>query len=237
MAISDRWRAEWHAEAEQLDTSTGKIAKAIDLPVQEMLATLGGDLDATDEHGWSALMWAGAKGRLDNVKALLAAGANPLTESELVVSYNHQFFHVGMDACAIATKAGGHVHGCEAARRVGHFMFYTLNVDQRLLAAYRRLLLAAGLEPHMWHNDVQSSPLAWLEIELFTIAACVPPVTTGPVCSRFKAQGFAWHGPPPPQPLASDGPPPPEPLAGEQEERAELLVTEHKPHKERCTVQ
>ena len=76
-------------------------------------------------------------------------------------------------------------------------MFHTLNADQRLLGAYRRLLLAAGMEAHMWRDDKAGSPVAWLEIELTTVAGCVPPVTMVPVCDRFRKQGFAWHGPPP----------------------------------------
>ena len=74
--------------AEQLDTSGGRIAQAVELPVQEMLAALQTDLDVTDERGWSALMWACAKGRMESAKALLAAGCDPRTESALVVSYS-----------------------------------------------------------------------------------------------------------------------------------------------------
>ena len=218
MAYSEHWRAGWEQEAAQLDTSGGRIAKAVDKPVQEMLAALGQDLDTTDDHGWSALMWACAKGRMESVKVLLAAGANPCAKSALVVSYNDMFFHSGMDACAIATKSGNRTEhvwetGFEesteeraAARRVARFMFHSLNADQRLLAAYRRLLLAAGLESRMWRDDQVGSPLAWAEIELTTIAACVPPMTFGAVCDRFRAQGFAWHGAPPEQPAgAVDG--------------------------------
>ena len=159
MAYSEHWRAGWEQEAAQLDTSGGRIAKAVDKPVQEMLAALGQDLDTTDDHGWSALMWACAKGRMESVKVLLAAGANPCAKSALVVSYNDMFFHSGMDACAIATKSGNRTEhvwetGFEesteeraAARRVARFMFHSLNADQRLLAAYRRLLLAAARGP------------------------------------------------------------------------------------------
>jgi hypothetical protein len=196
MAISDNWRCEYEETASQLE-SEGRIAKASDQPVQEMLATLGADLNATDERGWSALMWACAKGNASAVKALLAAGADPRTGSVAVVHISRcggtnleMFFHEGMDACAIATKAGNR---SDDARRVAHFMFHTLHVDQRLLAAYRRLLLAAGLEEHLWQNQ-EGSPLAWLEIELVTVAACVPPVTKQPVCDRWHTQGFAWHG-------------------------------------------
>ncbi len=209
MAYSEDWREDWEQRAAQHDTSSSRVATVVDKPRCDMLAALGPDLDTTDDHGWSALMWACAKGRMESVKALLAAGANPRMESALVVSYNDMFFHSGMDACAIATKSGnrpeqewltGYDDSAQeraAARRVAHFMFHILNIDQRLLAAYRRLLLAAGLEPHMWRDDQVGSPLAWAEIELVTIAACVPPVTVGAVCERFQTQGFAWHGPPP----------------------------------------
>lgn len=190
MAYSDSFQDEYRKRAAAADISSGKLAKAVDRPVQEMLAAIGADLSVTDDHGWSALMWACAKGRMNVVKALLAAGADPGVESARVSSHESIFFHEGMDACAIATKAGNFDSD---ARRVAHFMFHTLNVDQRLLAAYRRLLLVAGLEPHMW-RDEEGSPLAWLEIELRSIAACVPPVTIAPVRDRFQQQGFAWHG-------------------------------------------
>jgi hypothetical protein len=164
--------------------------RAMALPVQDMLGLLAADINHVDQKGWSALMWACAMGRRQQAQALLSAGCDPNHASTAVVSHENRFYHVGMDAGSIAMKAGNFDSEC---RRLAHYMFHINNADQRLVAAYRRLLLAAGLEAHM-ERGVGSCPLAWLEIELVTIAGCVSPVTPVPVVHRFQEQGFAWHG-------------------------------------------
>lgn len=167
----------------------------LDSPVPDMLRCLGasaGGINRTDEFGWTPLMWACAKGKRQHAEALLAAGADPWRESESVVFFDGRYFSLGMDACSIVTKQANFRPECT---QLAHFMFYTLNVDQRLLAAYRRLLLAAGLCSHM-AGSAEGSPLQWLEIEMVTIAGCVPPASMPSVVTRFTDQGFAWRGPP-----------------------------------------
>jgi hypothetical protein len=115
-----------------------------------------------------------------HAQALLSAGCDPHVESVRVVDVEGQFYQEGLDASSIATKRGNY---CSDARNLAHYMFHTLNVEQRLLAAYRRLMLAAALEPHMGGTE-QGSPLEWLEIELTTIAGCVGASTSWHVVDR-----------------------------------------------------
>ena len=170
-------------------------AQLVELPVQDMLAGLGSaGVNQHDAAGWTALMWACARGRQEHAKALIGAGANPQLESQRVVqepSGGH-YYHAGQDACAIGFKAGNFN---ESARKLALYMFYILNTDQRLLAALRRLLLASGLEQHMGGGG-EGSPLEWLQIELISVAGCVPPASEHKVLNRFCSQGFAWHGKP-----------------------------------------
>jgi hypothetical protein len=187
--MSDAWNTRTETRSK-----LGQVV--LDSPVQDMLRHLSGTgeggINQTDEFGWTPLMWACAKGQRSHAEALLAAGADPWRESQSVVFFESRFFSEGMDASTIVTKQANFRPECT---RLAHFMFYTLNADQRLLAAYRRLLLAAGLYSHM-AASAEGSPLEWLEIEMVTIAGCVPPASMPSIVTQFTdVQGFAWRGP------------------------------------------